>query len=1691
MQASPAAVAGAEAGAGVVRRAPRDAQETVRASLILASVKEQELQFERLTRELEAEHHSVASQLQRCRLDSEAGSASSVSSNEEAFHWRSTAAPAGRPYGSPRAASFAEAGASDRGSGASRGPAVTRSLTSGVACQDAADFPLARCGSRDSGTAGDRGDAATGGDDGTSGRYGNNNGGGGGADAAADVGGFCGRKGGVSGGAVPPGAWRLPGGWRHSQATSDNAAGRPNDLESTEPSPPPPPPPPRPFPASRSSAFCSPSSRRATHASPPGARVPPFSADGPAARSSPGAIADSAPQQRPPEDPENSLGGMRFAVTRRSSLGKEESIFGLTGKYLCRESLLGKRVSLPGSEVPSRESDRAYGDGPAAGAQTSPFKNSKSSAALPELPGVYGWAASPRRASSSYAGHAGERTAYDKDSSRGFVSRPATPPEASRVGAAFYTDVASVSPLRSSYADSSTRHRPPDGRERYSLDQGYGAEPAKGYGHPGSDRRGVRAERSCQSDSLPLQCTADHLGYGEQSPFNDAGEQSRERQTTPDRWLPGDRYGHESAEAFAEPAGGSPYPPYPPSPSEQLVRAARGGGGYGHRGEESPPAGPEQQWQSSGRRYGQQTEGPYEDPAARVRPALGAYADGQSERRCSTLNRAWSGSRHSVSLYGQGVYADACAQRDDRQSAARRSPHDATHSSGRRLSHQEIALGGSMSREAENGRVGTSRHGRGEAFPHAWPSGRRGSLQPGGAAYDDDDEPGDTRGSPPAWRASRCLYERRGAEFLGQLADGQGSFDGWGDATACRADLPTPPAPQQQHHHHHHQQQHYHHQQQQQRQLMDGGDTHGYASPMPASSPPGSPGYPSSAIPCKQPGSRQASPPAHPLYQARGYTADGPAYGTPGDVYSSRRQYAAPPADPYGPPAHGGARPPPRPDTPSGFASRRAESGGGGSRQGSPVTDARRAYAVSDGPYGASLGRGGYDEADAAFRMEDADPEDRAGDGDDAFRWPPAGAPAQLDTIYARAGTALVPCETESGTPRETAWRDPDLPEVIQMLQHEFPSVQTNAAAYLQHVCYGDDGIKAEVRRLGGVQLLVDLLDHRARDVRRAACGALRNLVFGRANDDNKLAARSCAAVAALARLLRRATDAETRELATGVLWNLSSCDSLKMPIIQDALTVLTNTVLVPQDMDSLKEMGVDSQILANTTGCLRNVSSAGEEARRRMRECDGLLESLLSMVRAALGSSSINGKVVENAVCVMRNLSYRLEAETRQGQQLRASWRGGDATGAGMTSSRDENGSCWGKRARRKHLDLEWDGSGPLPDWAEPPRGVELLWHPSVVKPYLALLAQCSNPDTLEGAAGALQNLAAGSWKWAAYVRSAVRKEKGLPILVELLRVQSERVVCAVATALRNMALDARNKELIGKYALRDLVQRLPPPPGAVTAVPGDGTDVSACDVSTAAVCCTLHEVVNKNAENARALRDAGGIERLVGVTRAKAGRHSQKVVRAAAQVLTLLWQHRELRGLYKKDGWVQGDFTPPLSSSDWDKVKLYETPSSSPANRRPSPTTQSVGSIASSRELLKTEERRSQESEKKRSISTSRYDVAHTGNAVHGGANGGRSHSTSRLPSTTSYKSTSMRTATENSAPQLPPPPAPPVAPGLRDSPQRAHGGGVVGHAHRPARRDARSERRIDRYPAAQPSCGASPYEAGHVQHSPDSWV
>ncbi|XP_037343834.2 plakophilin-4 isoform X3 [Pungitius pungitius] len=591
------------------------------------------------------------------------------------------------------------------------------------------------------------------------------------------------------------------------------------------------------------------------------------------------------------------------------------------------------------------------------------------------------------------------------------------------------------------------------------------------------------------------------------------------------------------------------------------------------------------------------------------------------------------------------------------------------------------------------------------------------------------------------------------------------------------------------------------------------------------------------------------------------------------------------------------------------------------------------------------------------------------------------------DPNYTRQGSAADDAANRSPSidsiqkdPREFAWRDPELAEVIHMLQHHFPSVQANAAAYLQHLCFGENRVKSEVCRLGGVKHLVDLLDHKVLEVQRNSCGALRNLVYGKAMDDNKVAVRNAGGIPALLRLLRKTVDAEVRELVTGVLWNLSSCDAIKMTIIRDALTTLTNTVIIPHSGWSSSTFDDDhklkfhsSLVLRNTSGCLRNLSSAGEEARKQMRVCDGLVDSLLYVIKACVNTSDFDSKIVENCICTLRNLSYRLELELPPSRQI-----GGqelDGLLASESPSKEVDSGCWGRKKKKKRKSLQedtWDGVGPIPGFSKSPKGAEMLWHPSVVKPYLTLLAESSNPATLEGAAGSLQNLSAGNWKFAAYIRAAVRKEKGLPILVELLRMDNDRVVSSVATALRNMALDVRNKELIGKYAMRDLVNRLP-----------GGSTTLVSDETVAAICCTLHEVTSKNMENAKALADTGGIEKLVNITKGRGDRYSMKVVKAAAQVLNTLWQYRDLRTIYKKEGWNQNHFLTPVSTLERDKFKSQPTLPTSTIQM--SPVNHPAASATSSPAMLGMKEHRDTIRDYQREQSTMQFYNYQGDNTIH----------------------------------------------------------------------------------------------------------
>ncbi|XP_063145196.1 catenin delta-1 isoform X3 [Candoia aspera] len=521
--------------------------------------------------------------------------------------------------------------------------------------------------------------------------------------------------------------------------------------------------------------------------------------------------------------------------------------------------------------------------------------------------------------------------------------------------------------------------------------------------------------------------------------------------------------------------------------------------------------------------------------------------------------------------------------------------------------------------------------------------------------------------------------------------------------------------------------------------------------------------------------------------------------------------------------------------------------------------------------------------------------------GRDQYYWSPVaqhdrGSLASLDSL-------------RKGGPLPATWRQPELPEVIAMLGFRLDAVKSNAAAYLQHLCYRNDKVKTEVRKLKGIPVLVGLLDHPKKEVHYGACGALKNISYGR-DQDNKIAIKNCDGVPALVRLLRKARDMDLTEVITGTLWNLSSHDSIKMAIVDNALHALTDEVIIPHSGWE-REPSEDSKprhmqwesVLTNTIGCLRNVSSERSEARRKLRECDGLVDALLYIVQAEIGQKDLDSKLVENCVCLLRNLSYQVHREIPHAERYQ------EAPINAANNTGPHAASCFGAKKGKGKKQTE-DPSTDIVDFPKrptPAKGYELLFQPEIVRIYISLLKESKTPAILEASAGAIQNLCAGRWTYGRYIRSALRQEKGLSAIADHLTHDSERVVKAASGALRNLAVDSRNKELIGKHAIPSLVKNLPGGQQTLAKNLSEDTVISVLN--------TINEVIADNLEAAKKLRETQGVEKLVLIN--KSGNRSEREVRAAALVLQTIWGYKELRKPLEKEGWKKSDFQVNLNNT------------------------------------------------------------------------------------------------------------------------------------------------------------------------------
>ncbi|NXO63828.1 PKP1 protein, partial [Phainopepla nitens] len=456
--------------------------------------------------------------------------------------------------------------------------------------------------------------------------------------------------------------------------------------------------------------------------------------------------------------------------------------------------------------------------------------------------------------------------------------------------------------------------------------------------------------------------------------------------------------------------------------------------------------------------------------------------------------------------------------------------------------------------------------------------------------------------------------------------------------------------------------------------------------------------------------------------------------------------------------------------------------------------------------------------------------------------------------------------------------------KAIQLLCSSDDKYQAMGAYFLQHTCFQDESAKQEVYRLGGIAKLVELLRSQNQNVQRAAAGALRNLVFK--NPTNKIETRRQNGIRECVSLLRRTGNTEIQKQLTGLLWNLSSTDELKEELIQEALPVLTDCVIIPfsgwsdGSCNRTREI-IDPEVFFNATGCLRNLSSA-DMGRQTMRNYPGLIDSVMTYAQNCVASNRPDDKSVENCICILHNLSYRLDAEvpnkyTQLNHMARSVYMDKTLTG------------CFNSRSGK----MENDEYGvPLPEEDFKPKGPSWLYHSDAIRTYLSLMDQSKKDATLEACAGALQNLTASRGLMSNAMSQLIGlKEKGLPRIARLLQSNSSEVVRSGASLLSNMSRHPVLHKTMAHQVLPDVSRLLSFQSGNTS---------SYGEIMTSA-CYTLRNLIMSNPHLGKSYLSSNLLNNVVSLCR---NGSCPKAAEAARLLLTDLWSNRELQSVLKQQG-------------------------------------------------------------------------------------------------------------------------------------------------------------------------------------------
>ncbi|XP_042262177.1 plakophilin-1 [Thunnus maccoyii] len=497
----------------------------------------------------------------------------------------------------------------------------------------------------------------------------------------------------------------------------------------------------------------------------------------------------------------------------------------------------------------------------------------------------------------------------------------------------------------------------------------------------------------------------------------------------------------------------------------------------------------------------------------------------------------------------------------------------------------------------------------------------------------------------------------------------------------------------------------------------------------------------------------------------------------------------------------------------------------------------------------------------------------------------------------------------DSGSNGNSGVADITMKEAVEYLSSEDETYKHCGASYIQHNTFIDDKAKEEVLKLNGIPPLVGLLRDPSPHVSQTASAALRNLSFK--NGDNKKEIQRCGGITEAVALLRDANSVEIQKQLTGLLWNLSSADSLKPDLLNSALPVLMERVILPYTTgpDQIISNSQDPEVLFHATGCLRNLSSTKQSNRQAMRKCRGLVDSLVSYMKGCVEAGKPDDKSVENCVCILHNLTFQLEAEapalfsriTALAKTFNRSQSGGDSGPIGCFSPQSKTSDY------KHHFDF------PVVEDPQP-TGAGWLIHSKTLQSYLSLLGSSQQEEIQEACCGALQNLTAHqSIVSSVMSQTIVQKLNGLQVISPLLKSNKVNLQRNAVALVGNLTQNPNLHSAIARKAIPELL-------GMLSAGTNQGNE---SDDTLAMACQTSNCLLMREPEMGRRLLNNNLINSLNDLSK---NRYFPKASKAASLLLYNLWSDKDTQSFLKKQGMSKSSFVNDITTAAHKSVQIID---------------------------------------------------------------------------------------------------------------------------------------------------------------------